>query len=166
MRAEPCPAVARGCRGAGLGAAPPPHMPTPPAPHRRCPPTQTARDGDGGCVELCRTAGRAPLLAQPPPPPPSAVPCTVWGGRAQEPWALKQEPHPRFPDLAFLFLFVFFFFFLSKTRTVQEGKEALGEGRGRKSSPQGPLRPRQSCARAPLDAAGSGGGGGGADPQG
>lgn len=138
MRAEPCPAVGRGCRGAGLGAAPPPHMPTPPAPHRRCPPTQTARDGDGGCVELCRTAGRAPLLAQPPPPPPSAVPCTVWGGRAQEPWALKQEPHPRFPDLAFLFLFVFFFSFFPKHERCRRGRRRWGKGGGGRAAPRVP----------------------------
>ena len=137
MRAEPCPAVGRGCRGAGLGAAPPPHMPTPPAPHRRCPPTQTARDGDGGCVELCRTAGRAPLLAQPPPAPPQRGALHGMGGPSAGAVGVKTGTAPPLPGSRFSF-FVCIFFFLSFQNTNGAGGEGGAGGReGEEEQPPG-----------------------------
>ena len=138
MRAEPCPAVARGCRGAGLGAAPPPHMPTPPAPHRRCPPTQTARDGDGGCVELCRTAGRAPLLAQPPPAPPQRGALHGMGGPSAGAVGVKTGTAPPLPGSRFSFFVCIFFSFFPKHERCRRGRRRWGKGGGGRAAPRVP----------------------------
>lgn len=138
MRAEPCPAVARGCRGAGLGAAPPPHMPTPPAPHRRCPPTQTARDGDWGCVELCRTAGRAPLLAQPPPAPPQRGALHGMGGPSAGAVGVKTGTAPPLPGSRFSFFVCIFFSFFPKHERCRRGRRRWGKGGGGRAAPRVP----------------------------
>ena len=138
MRAEPCPAVARGCRGAGLGAAPPPTCPPLPRPIGAAHPHRRPGMGTGGAWSCAGLQAGPRCSHSPPPPPPSAVPCTVWGGRAQEPWALKQEPHPRFPDLAFLFLFVFFFSFFPKHERCRRGRRRWGKGGGGRAAPRVP----------------------------
>ena len=94
--------------------------------------------GTGGAWSCAGLQAGPRCSHSPPPPPPSAVPCTVWGGRAQEPWALKQEPHPRFPDLAFLFLFVFFFSFFPKHERCRRGRRRWGKGGGGRAAPRVP----------------------------
>ena len=117
---------------------PPPTCPPLPRPIGAAHPHRRPGMGTGGAWSCAGLQAGPRCSHSPPPPPPSAVPCTVWGGRAQEPWALKQEPHPRFPDLAFLFLFVFFFSFFPKHERCRRGRRRWGKGGGGRAAPRVP----------------------------
>ena len=124
--------------GQGSVQPPPPTCPPLPRPIGAAHPHRRPGMGTGGAWSCAGLQAGPRCSHSPPPPPPSAVPCTVWGGRAQEPWALKQEPHPRFPDLAFLFLFVFFFSFFPKHERCRRGRRRWGKGGGGRAAPRVP----------------------------